>query len=89
MKKLTMLALALALIAAPAAMAGESCCAKGKGGDKDKTHCVKVEGKEHKDCKPEDCKDKDKCTPEEKAKCAAAAEAAKKDKDSSKAAPKS
>ena len=64
--------LAVALVAAPAAFAasspivgstGSTCCA-GKGGET--ASATK--------CDPANCKDQKKCTPEEKAKCAASAE---------------
>lgn len=61
MRKISTLALVFALLAAPAALAGDSAsCAK---------KCAGAEA--GKKCSPEDCKKSDKCTPEEKAKCAA------------------
>lgn len=62
MRKISALALTLALLAAPAALAGgdPATCAK---------KCAGAQA--GKKCTPEDCKKSDKCTPEEKAKCAA------------------
>lgn len=59
MRKISAIALAFALLAAPMAMAAESskCCAK---------TCA---GASAEKCKPEDCKKSDKCSAEEKAKC--------------------
>lgn len=70
MRQIASLALTLALFAAPAALAADcagqaskmTCCAK-KGG------ATAADKK----CDPATCKDSKKCTPEEKAKCAAEA----------------
>jgi hypothetical protein len=73
MRQIASLALAFALFAAPAALAAD--CA----GHADKASCcAKKEGATAADkkCDPATCKDSKKCTPEEKAKCAA--DAAKK-----------
>ncbi|KAA0256100.1 hypothetical protein FBQ97_13475 [Acidobacteria bacterium ACD] len=69
MRKISALALTLALLAAPAALAGgDKCCAKAA----DAKCCAKgATAEAGKKCTPEDCKKSDKCTPEEKAKCAA------------------
>jgi hypothetical protein len=75
MRKISTLAVMLALLAAPVVMAGE---------DKaDKASCAKkcAQTADGKKCNPADCKKSDKCTAEEKAKCAAA-------KDSKPEAPK-
>jgi hypothetical protein len=65
MKKLSVLAVMLALLAAPALMAGE--------GKTDKGSCAKkcAQAADGKKCNPADCKKSDTCTAEEKAKCAA------------------
>jgi hypothetical protein len=68
MRQIASLALAFALFAAPAALAADcpdhaakaSCCAKKEGATA-----------ADKKCDPATCKDAKKCTPEEKAKCAA------------------
>lgn len=68
MRKISTVAVMLALLAAPVAMAGE---------DKaDKQSCAKkcAQAAGEKKCNPADCKKSDKCTAEEKAKCAAAKE---------------
>jgi hypothetical protein len=74
-RKISTLAVMLALLAAPAAMAGEY--------KADKASCAKrcSQTADGKKCDPTDCKKSDKCTAEEKAKCAAA-------KDSKPEAPK-
>ena len=82
MRKISTLAVLIALLAAPVVMAGED-----KADKADKavtTSCAKkcAQASDGKKCNPADCKKSDKCTAEEKAKCAAAKEAPK-------AAPKS
>ena len=69
MRQIASLALALALFAAPAALAAD--CA---GHAAKATCCAKKEGATNADkkCDPATCKDAKKCTPEEKAKCAEA-----------------
>lgn len=73
MRQISALALAFALLAAPAALAGgDKCCAKGA----DAKCCAKgATADAGKKCDPADCKKSDTCTPEEKAKCAAHKEA--------------
>ena len=68
MRQIASLALAFALFAAPAALAAD--CA---GHASKTTCCAKKEGATAADkkCDPATCKDSKKCTPEEKAKCAA------------------
>ena len=68
MRQIASLALAFALFAAPAALAAD--CA---GHASKSTCCAKKEGAgtADKKCDPATCKDAKKCTPEEKAKCAA------------------
>ena len=70
MRSITTLALALALLAAPAALAGPTCA----GHAEKAACCAKKDGATaDKKCDPATCKDCKKCTPEEKAKCAAEA----------------
>lgn len=72
MRQIATLALAVAIVAAPAAFAasspivgstGSTCCAGKSAGTASGTKCD-----------PASCKDEKKCTPQEMAKCAAAAE---------------
>ncbi len=75
MRSIASLALALALVAAPAALAasGHDCA----GHEKAKAACcAKKDGAAAADkkCDPATCKDAKKCTPEEKAKCCASSE---------------
>lgn len=71
MRQIASLALALALIAAPAALAGPTCA----GHAAKKACCTKAEGAADKKCDAaackdcKDCKDCGKCTAEQKAKC--------------------
>ena len=69
MRKIATLALAIALFAAPAALAGPTCA----GHAEKAACCAKKDGATNSDkkCDPATCKDAKKCTPEEKAKCAA------------------
>jgi hypothetical protein len=85
MRQIASLALALALFAAPAALAAD--CA---GHASKTTCCAKKEGAAtaEKKCDPATCKDAKKCTPEEKAKCAASCQK-KSDAPAAPAAPKS
>jgi hypothetical protein len=70
MRQIASFSLALSLLAAPAALAAD--CA---GQASKTTCCAKKDGAEAADkkCDPAACKDGKKCTPEEKAKCAAEA----------------
>lgn len=69
MRQIASLALALALFAAPAALAGPTCA----GHASKAACCAKKEGAAaDKKCDPATCKDQKKCSPEEKAKCAEA-----------------
>jgi hypothetical protein len=74
MRHIASLALALALVAAPAFAASGNDCA-GHSGDKAKASCCATKDGTtvaDKKCDPATCKDSKKCTPEEKAKCAEA-----------------
>ena len=72
MRKIASLALAFALFAAPAALAGPTCA----GHAEKSACCAKKDGATNADkkCDPATCKDCKKCTPEEKAKCCASGE---------------
>lgn len=67
MRQIASLALALALVAAPAALAGPDCAGHAKAA----SCCTKKDGADKK-CDPATCKDAKKCTHEDKAKCAEA-----------------
>ena len=67
MRQIASLALALALVAAPAALAGPECADHAKAA----TCCTKKDGADKK-CDPATCKDAKKCTHADKAKCAEA-----------------
>lgn len=68
MRTIASLALALALVFAPAALAGPACA--GHAGKA--ACCAKKDGADSaKKCDPAACKDARKCTPEQKAKCGA------------------
>ncbi|MHB8799410.1 MAG: hypothetical protein ACYDBY_13195 [Thermoanaerobaculia bacterium] len=69
MRSIASLALALALVAAPAALAGPDCAGHAKAA----TCCTKKAGTAaDKKCDPANCKDAAKCTHADKAKCAEA-----------------
>ena len=65
MRKISILAIVIALLAAPVVMAGD--------GQAEKASCPKKcsQTADGKKCSPADCMKSDKCTAEEKAKCAA------------------
>ena len=67
MRQIASLALALALVAAPAALAGPDCAGHAKAA----SYCTKKDGKAtDKKCDPATCKDAKKCSHADKAKCA-------------------
>ena len=68
MRQIASLALAFALFAAPAALAGPTCA-----GHADKAACCAKQdaAAADKKCDPATCKDAKKCTPEQQAKCSA------------------
>ena len=69
MRQIASLALALALVAAPAALAGPDCAGHAKAA----SCCTKKDGTAaDKKCDPATCKDAKKCTHADKAKCAEA-----------------
>jgi hypothetical protein len=73
MRQISSLVLALSLLTAPAALAASGHDGAGQGKS---ACCAKKDGATAADkkCDPATCKDSKKCTPEEKAKCAAACE---------------